>query len=82
MERCSSGVQVARPAASLGVRAVLRQLVFYALVTPFWSLFDQKASTWVIQGRALALPGWGWFSACMDPEGNAFAGWVTDKDAR
>src|SRR5262249_35848828 len=27
-----------------GVRSVLRVLVFFALVTPFWSLFDQKAS--------------------------------------
>ena len=34
-----------------GVRAVLRILVLFALVTPFWSLFDQKASTWVLQGR-------------------------------
>lgn len=32
-----------------GVRAVLRLLVVFALVTPFWSLFDQKASTWVLQ---------------------------------
>jgi POT family proton-dependent oligopeptide transporter len=32
-----------------GVRAVLRLMVVFALVTPFWSLFDQKASTWVLQ---------------------------------
>ena len=32
-----------------GVRSVLRVLVLFALVTPFWSLFDQKASTWVLQ---------------------------------
>ena len=25
-----------------GVRAVLRILIVFALVTPFWSLFDQK----------------------------------------
>src|SRR5690606_27036036 len=31
-----------------GVRAVLRILIVFALVTPFWSLFDQKASTWII----------------------------------
>ena len=36
-----------------GVRAVLRVLVLFALVTPFWSLFDQKASTWVLQGNAM-----------------------------
>lgn len=44
-----------------GVRAVLRVLVIFALVTPFWSLFDQKASTWVLQGNAMVLPGWEWF---------------------
>lgn len=46
-----------------GVRAVLRVLVIFALVTPFWSLFDQKASTWILQGNAMALPGWGWFKS-------------------
>jgi POT family proton-dependent oligopeptide transporter len=46
-----------------GVRAVLRVLVLFALVTPFWSLFDQKASTWILQGNQMALPGWSWFSS-------------------
>src|SRR4030095_9243791 len=32
-----------------GVRTVLRVLVLFFLVTPFFSLFDQKASTWVLQ---------------------------------
>ncbi len=45
-----------------GVRAVLRVLVVFALVTPFWSLFDQKASTWVLQGEQMALPGWAFFT--------------------
>jgi POT family proton-dependent oligopeptide transporter len=44
--------------AVAGVRSVLRVLVLFALVTPFWSLFDQKASTWVLQGDAMAKPGW------------------------
>lgn len=44
-----------------GARAVLRVLVIFALVTPFWSLFDQKASTWVLQGNSMVLPGWEWF---------------------
>jgi POT family proton-dependent oligopeptide transporter len=39
--------------AIAGVRAVLRVLVLFALVTPFWSLFDQKASTWVLQANAM-----------------------------
>jgi POT family proton-dependent oligopeptide transporter len=45
-----------------GVRAVLRILIVFALVTPFWSLFDQKASTWIIQGREMVMPHdqWWW----------------------
>jgi POT family proton-dependent oligopeptide transporter len=27
-------------------------------VTPFWSLFDQKASTWVLQADAMSKPAW------------------------
>jgi POT family proton-dependent oligopeptide transporter len=45
------------------VRAVMRVLVVFALVTPFWSLFDQKASTWVLQAKAMALPGWSWLKS-------------------
>ncbi|WP_369939198.1 oligopeptide:H+ symporter [Xanthomonas medicagonis] len=48
-------------AAVDGVRAVLRVLVVFALVTPFFSLFDQKASTWVLQGQQMRMPEW--FSA-------------------
>jgi POT family proton-dependent oligopeptide transporter len=33
-------------------------MIVFALVTPFWSLFDQKASTWVLQGAQMAKPGW------------------------
>lgn len=47
----------------LAVRSVLKVLVIFALVTPFWSLFDQKASTWVIQAQAMQLPGWSWFQS-------------------
>ena len=39
-----------------GVRAVLRILIVFALVTPFFSLFDQKATTWVIQGGEMSVP--------------------------
>jgi POT family proton-dependent oligopeptide transporter len=39
-----------------GVRSVLRILVLFALLTPFWSLFDQKASTWVLQGEGMVRP--------------------------
>ncbi len=41
-----------------GVRSVLRLLVLFALVTPFWSLFDQKASTWVLQADQMTKPSW------------------------
>jgi POT family proton-dependent oligopeptide transporter len=47
-----------RDEAIEGVRAVLRVLVLFALVTPFWSLFDQKASTWVLQADAMTKPSW------------------------
>ena len=45
-------------AAIEGVRSVLRVLVLFALVTPFWSLFDQKASTWVLQADGMSKPSW------------------------
>jgi POT family proton-dependent oligopeptide transporter len=45
-------------AAVEGVRSVLRVLVLFFLVTPFWSLFDQKASTWVLQADAMTKPSW------------------------
>jgi proton-dependent oligopeptide transporter, POT family len=41
-----------------GVRAVLRLLVAFGLITPFWSLFDQKASTWVLQATHMVKPDW------------------------
>ncbi|MGL5390671.1 MAG: POT family MFS transporter [Shewanella sp.] len=41
-----------------GVRSVLRILVLFALVTPFWSLFDQKASTWILQANEMTKPDW------------------------
>ena len=47
-----------------GVRAVLRILIVFALVTPFHSLFDQKASEWVVQGGNMAMPDW-----TFDPTG-------------
>jgi POT family proton-dependent oligopeptide transporter len=43
------------------VRAVLRILIVFALTTPFWSLFDQKASTWVLQGKAMVVPHEQWW---------------------
>jgi POT family proton-dependent oligopeptide transporter len=52
------GARARHPAEAVeGVRAVLRVLVVFALVTPFWSLFDQKASTWVLQGNQMVMFG-------------------------
>jgi POT family proton-dependent oligopeptide transporter len=39
-----------------GVRSVLRILIVFALTTPFWSLFDQKASTWIVQANTMDSP--------------------------
>ncbi len=53
------GARSRHPAEAVeGVRTVLRVLVLFALVTPFWSLFDQKASTWVLQADAMTKPHW------------------------
>lgn len=42
-----------------GVRAVLRILIVFALVTPFHSLFDQKSTEWIAQGNNMIRPdGW------------------------
>ncbi|TFW16336.1 POT-type proton-dependent oligopeptide transporter [Duganella callida] len=43
-------------AAVEGVRSVLRVLIVFALITPFWSLFDQKASTWIVQANSMESP--------------------------
>jgi len=52
-------VREKHPAEAIaGVRSVLRVLVLFALVTPFWSLFDQKASTWVLQANDMTKPSW------------------------
>ncbi len=59
-------------AAVDGVRSVLRILIVFALVTPFWSLFDQKASTWIIQGREMVMPTFAWLP---DSIGNVLRDW-------
>jgi POT family proton-dependent oligopeptide transporter len=52
----------AHPDAAVdSVRAVLRIVIVFALTTPFWSLFDQKASTWVLQGKQMVVPQGEWW---------------------
>ena len=53
------------PEAVDGVRAVLRILIVFALVTPFWSLFDQKASTWIVQANAMTQPTFSLFGSAF-----------------
>jgi POT family proton-dependent oligopeptide transporter len=43
------------PEAIEAVRAVLRVLRVFAFIPFFWMLFDQKASTWVLQAKQLDL---------------------------
>ena len=62
----------AHPDAAVdSVRAVLRIIIVFALVTPFWSLFDQKASTWVLQGQSMVIPhdAWWWPSGIVQTAG-------------
>jgi POT family proton-dependent oligopeptide transporter len=41
------------PHAVEGARAVFRIMGVFAAVTLFWALFDQKSSSWVLQGRQM-----------------------------
>ncbi|WP_280529567.1 MFS transporter [Shewanella dokdonensis] len=59
-----------------GVKSVFRILILFALVTPFWSLFDQKASTWILQANHMAKPEW--FEPAMMAGTEPIAGNVTD----
>ena len=36
-----------------GVRNLARVLVVFLMIIPFWSLYDQTASTWVLQGKQM-----------------------------
>jgi len=59
VSRQLEGARGVHPDAAVdGVRSVLRILIVFALITPFWSLFDQKASTWVLQGDQMMQPTW------------------------
>ena len=36
-----------------GVRNLVRVLIVFLMIIPFWSLYDQTASTWVLQGKQM-----------------------------
>ncbi|WP_257463278.1 POT family MFS transporter [Archangium lipolyticum] len=43
------------PEAIEGAKAVFRVMGIFAMIPVFWALFDQKASTWVLQARTMDL---------------------------
>jgi POT family proton-dependent oligopeptide transporter len=48
------GAKRAHPEAAVeGAKAVFRVLAVFAPIPFFWMLFDQKASTWVVQAKAM-----------------------------
>ena len=49
-----TAAQSKHPALSVaGTRAVLKVLLVFAPIPLFWALFDQKASTWVLQAKKM-----------------------------
>jgi POT family proton-dependent oligopeptide transporter len=79
------GARGRHPAEAVeGVRAVLRILVIFGFVTPFWSLFDQKASTWVLQGGQMVMlsadPWPGFWNALLMPR--SWLGWLVTEPAQ
>jgi len=50
------GARVEHPDEAVeGAKAVFRVLSIFAFIPFFWMLFDQKASTWVVQARSMDL---------------------------
>jgi len=48
---------VRHPAESVeGAKSVLRVLAIFAMIPVFWALFDQKASTWIVQAMTMTAP--------------------------
>jgi POT family proton-dependent oligopeptide transporter len=48
------GARVLHPDEAVeGTRSVLKVLLVFAPIPLFWALFDQKASTWVVQAKAM-----------------------------
>jgi POT family proton-dependent oligopeptide transporter len=48
------------PEAIEGVRAVFRVMLIFSAIPIFWALFDQKASTWVVQATTMDLQVGSW----------------------
>ena len=53
-----------------GVRNLARVLVVFLMIIPFWSLYDQTASSWVLQGKEMQSIdlNWGSLQFCFGAE--------------
>lgn len=53
-----------------GVRNLARVLVVFLMIIPFWSLYDQTASSWVLQGKEMQSIdlNWGSLRFCFGAE--------------
>ena len=53
-----------------GVRNLVRVLIVFLMIIPFWSLYDQTASTWVLQGKQMQSIdlSWGGFTFMFGAE--------------
>ena len=53
-----------------GVRNLARVLIVFLMIIPFWSLYDQTASTWVLQGKQMQSIdlSWGSIKFCFGAE--------------
>ncbi len=53
-----------------GVRNLVRVLIVFLLIIPFWSLYDQTASSWVLQGKEMQSIdlSWGSLKFCFGAE--------------
>ena len=53
-----------------GVRNLARVLIVFLMIIPFWSLYDQTASSWVLQGKEMKSIdlSWGSLQFCFGAE--------------
>ncbi len=53
-----------------GVRNMVRVLIVFLMIIPFWSLYDQTASSWVLQGKEMQSIdlSWGSINFCFGAE--------------
>ena len=72
------------PGGGIGKKAMPEQTIInYYTAEGGLEAFNQRVRDkgGTVMMEKMAVPKFGWFSVCMDPEGNPFAGWVGDMDA-